>query len=319
MESFFAGLQLADTHQTLIRNIATIRVSQDLFDDLSEDPADWGVAQRYEMAAKPHNHISQTTAIDRPFEESEWFNAVEFPFRNWAASRYCDGSFGIWYGADIVETSVYETVYHWQVRLLRDAGFEQLVLGGARERITSERRIYGVRCDAALVDLRPRVAEYPSLVEPDSYHFTQPIGARLKREGHPGLITKSARCDGDVYAVLNAEVLSDARIQSYLTYRLTAQGVRVSRGTDDAWLCVGHRQSAQGVGRRCRRRRGETTQSPGPAGTWDTGVAKSLIRSKGEAARKGRGLLRKLAPDTMKDRQLAEELIAERRNEAEHE
>ncbi|WP_123105560.1 AbrB/MazE/SpoVT family DNA-binding domain-containing protein [Acidithiobacillus sulfuriphilus] len=39
----------------------------------------------------------------------------------------------------------------------------------------------------------------------------------------------------------------------------------------------------------------------------------------GEAARRGRGLLRELAPDTTRDRQLAEELIAERRIEAEHE
>ena len=41
--------------------------------------------------------------------------------------------------------------------------------------------------------------------------------------------------------------------------------------------------------------------------------------SPGEAARRGRGLLRKLAPDTTRDRQLAEELITERRIEAEHE
>lgn len=39
----------------------------------------------------------------------------------------------------------------------------------------------------------------------------------------------------------------------------------------------------------------------------------------GEAARRGRGLLRELAPDATRDRQLAEELIAERRIEAEHE
>ena len=41
--------------------------------------------------------------------------------------------------------------------------------------------------------------------------------------------------------------------------------------------------------------------------------------SPGEAARRGRGLLRKLAPGTTRDRQLADELIAERRIEAEHE
>ncbi|WP_346380512.1 AbrB/MazE/SpoVT family DNA-binding domain-containing protein [Acidithiobacillus sp.] len=41
--------------------------------------------------------------------------------------------------------------------------------------------------------------------------------------------------------------------------------------------------------------------------------------SPGEAARRGRGLLRELAPGTTRDRQLADELIAERRIEVEHE
>jgi hypothetical protein len=39
----------------------------------------------------------------------------------------------------------------------------------------------------------------------------------------------------------------------------------------------------------------------------------------GEAARRGRGLLRELAPNATMDRHLAEELITERRIEAEHE
>ena len=230
MDSFFDGLSLADVHQTLIRNIISLRASEDLFDDLSENPEDWPVAQRYEAAAKPHNHISVAPVIDRPFEEAEWYAAIEFPFRHWTASRYSDGSFGIWYGADTVETSVHETVYHWRSRLLRDAGFEQMVIAGERESITGDRVIYGVRCDAALVDLRPRVASFPALVDPENYRFTQPIGARLKMEGHPGLATRSARCEGDVYAVLNPNVLSGPKIQSYLTYQLTGHGVVISQG-----------------------------------------------------------------------------------------
>ncbi len=238
LESLFAGLHLADIHQTLIRNIISLRASQDLFDDLSDTPADWVVAQRCESGVKPHGYVSPATALYRPFEEADWFNAVEFPFKNWSASRFCDGTFGIWYGADTVGTSVHETVYHWRTRLLRDAGFEQLVLNGVRESITAERKIYGVRCDAALIDLRPQVTLFPSLVDMEHYHSTQPIGARLKREGHPGLVSCSARCDGDVYAVLNANVLSGASIQSYLTYQLTAQGVRVSRGMGDTWMWI---------------------------------------------------------------------------------
>mgnify|MGYP001379564184 CR=1 FL=1 len=40
-EDVFAHAGLADTHADLMRNIVSLRVSQDLFDDLSDRPADW--------------------------------------------------------------------------------------------------------------------------------------------------------------------------------------------------------------------------------------------------------------------------------------
>ena len=87
-----------------------------------------------------------------------------------------------------------------------------------------------VRCNAALVDLRPRVASFPALVDPENVRCTQPIGARLKTEGHPGLATRFARCEGDVYAVLNPNVLSAPIIQSYLTCQIADHGVAISQG-----------------------------------------------------------------------------------------
>lgn len=236
MDTFFAGLALADVHQNLVRNIKSIRVSQNLFDDLSDSPADWQIAQNHEIATKPHSYASPITSIDRPFEEAGWFNAVEFPFKNWMPSRFCDGSFGIWYGADSVETSVYETVHHWQHGMLTDAGYDRLVSSGERESIIGERKVYWVRCDAALVDLRLRVGAYPALANPSSHLFTQGIGARLKREGHPGLVARSARCEGDNYGVLNPAVLSDPQACCFLTYRLTAGGVEVEREAGAVWM-----------------------------------------------------------------------------------
>ncbi|WP_296752784.1 RES family NAD+ phosphorylase [Thiobacillus sp.] len=237
MDAFFAGLPLADVHQDLARNIKSIRVSQNLFDDLSDDPADWEIAQQHELATKPHTYESPNTIIDRPFEEADWLNAIKFPFRNWAASRFCDGSFGIWYGSDLVETTVHETVHHWR-GFLAEAGFDELVPQGARESITSERKVYWVRCDAALLNLSARAAEYPDLVHPTSYPFTQQIGARLHRESHPGFVTRSARCVGVNYGVLNRNVLSSPRACCSLTYRLTRDGVVVEREAEQTWMVL---------------------------------------------------------------------------------
>lgn len=239
MDAFFAGLPLADVHRDLARNIKSIRVSQNLFDDLSDDPADWEIAQRHELRTAPHTYESPVTIIDRPFEEADWLNAIAFPFRNWAASRFCDGSFGIWYGSDTVETTVHETVHHWRHGFLADAGFDDLVTRGARVSITGERKVYWVRCDAALLDLRTRAAEYPDLAHPSSYHFTQQIGARLHRESHPGFVTPSARCTGENYGVLNRNLLSAPRACCSLTYRLTRAGVAVEREAGRTWMVVG--------------------------------------------------------------------------------
>lgn len=222
IENVFATLALAETHRDLTRNIVSLRVSQDLFDDLSPDPGTRQSALNLELATKPPLFVSPQPIIDRPFEEAAWTDAIDYPFKHWARSRYSDNTFGVWYGADSIETSIHETVYHWRNHLLTDAGWLQ-------PGIRIDRKVFNVRCDAALVDLRPAVPAFPALVDPADYSLTQQVGARLHREGHPGLVTQSARCLGDVYAVLNPRVLSHPRQECFLTYTTTAQGVDIER------------------------------------------------------------------------------------------
>jgi hypothetical protein len=227
----FARVGLADTHGDLIRNIVSLRVSQDLFDDLSDKRSDREAATRLELATKPPPYASPTPIIDRPFEEALWNDAIDYPFKHWLRSRYSDGSFGVWYGSDAIKTTVYETVHHWRTGLLRDAGW-------TGPGIKIERKLYKVRCDAALVDLRPAVAHFPALLDPADYTLTHQVGAKLHREGHPGLASKSARSDGSIYAVFNPRVLSDPRQFCFLTYTTTAKGVRVEREPGVAWLSL---------------------------------------------------------------------------------
>jgi RES domain len=231
MEAIFAGLKLTDTHDDLFRNIVSLRITEDLFDDLSDDYTDWQTAIKLELQTKPATYTSATPVIHRPFEEAAWNEAIGFPFRTWTRSRYSDGSFGVWYGADTMETTIYETVYHWRNNLLADAGF-------TAPGIRIERRVHLVRCDAALIDLRNLVAKNPLIADPFDYTLTQQIGGRLHREGHPGLVTYSARCTGDVYAMLNAAVLSNPRPHCYLTYITTENGVAVERTPGELLLSI---------------------------------------------------------------------------------
>ncbi len=232
MNALFAGLTITDFHGDLHRNIVSLRGSQDLYDDLSDVPESRQVAVNLELTAKPHTHISNQPIIDRPFEEAAYNDAIEYPFSHWSRSRYSEGSYGTWYGADRLETSTHETVHHWRHGLLEDAGWQDV------EGVAIERKVFLVRCDAALLDFLPKLDVFPALVDPDSYHFTHEVGARIHHDGHPGLISRSARCEGDVYAIFNSRVLSSPRQSCYLTYRLEGGFVTVERQPGEQLLRI---------------------------------------------------------------------------------
>lgn len=231
-EPLFDQLALADVHDDVSRNIVSLRASQDLFDDLTDKPEEWALAQQVEDEVKPPTYQSRTPVIHRPFEDAHWFNAIAWPFKHWQASRFSDGSFGVWYGCDSVETSVRETAYHWFNGLLCDAGFEH-------EDVVAERRVYRVACDAALVDLRSALVRHPGLAHKTDYAPAQAVGARLHHEGHPGLVTTSVRhAAGHNYVVLNANVLSNPRHHLYLSYRLTGGQIAIEQQPGVRWLQI---------------------------------------------------------------------------------
>ena len=232
MKSLFAQLTLADIRQDVARNVVSLRHSQDLFDDLSADPAEWLLAQRVEDEIKPPVYRSRMPIIDRPFEDAQWFSAITWPFRHWRAGRFSDGSFGVWYGSESVETTVFESAYHWYRGLLGDAGYD-------RQGVIAERRVYRVACSAALLDLRRAADAHPDLLHPSDYAFCQSVGARIHREGHPGLLTQSVRRPGgENLAIFNPGVLSNPRQNGHLTYRLEDRQIVVEKRPGVPWLTL---------------------------------------------------------------------------------
>jgi len=232
MNSLFAQLKLADVHQDAARNIVSLRQSQDLFDDLSANQTEWLLAQKVEDEVKPPPYKSKMPIIERPFEDAVWFNAIIWPFKHWQSSRFSDGSYGVWYGSDSVQTTVYESAYHWYRGLLADAGFERMT-------VFSERKVYSVACRAALLDLRPAAGAHPDLLHPSDYAFCQSLGARMHREGHPGLLTQSVRRrGGENLAIFNPAVLSHPRHNCHLTYRLEGEQIVVQRQLGADWITL---------------------------------------------------------------------------------
>jgi hypothetical protein len=230
VEDLFADLHVVNVQGTVLRNIVSLRVSQNLFDDLSADPAEQRLALQVEDAVKPLNYQSATPIIHRPFEEAEWFNAIGYPFKQWSTSRYSDGSFGVWYGADSLEATVFETAYHWYTGLLADA--EDF----SKENVAVERKVYNVECSALLLDLKPQAAAFPTLLHKTDYTFTQQVGARIQREGHPGLLTTSVRYPkGTVSVIFNPAVLSSPKVNCVLTYQLKTDHIAVEKRPRVTW------------------------------------------------------------------------------------
>jgi hypothetical protein len=220
--------EVADYHGDLVRNIQTIRVSQDLFDDLADDAAGQAVA----IAAEAAGRIpSETPLITRPFD---YGTVITFPFAtfNGHGTRFSDGlRYGVWYGSLELETTVYETVYH-RHRFLQDS------FAAENRPVRSERRVFDVGCDAILLDLRGKDAREPRLVDRQSYAYTQPLGAYLQAQGSNGLLVKSARCAGMNAAILRAGALSRVRDLCHLTYIMNPRQdlALVERTPGETWL-----------------------------------------------------------------------------------
>ncbi len=207
-----AGLLAAnvDFHDDLVRNIPGLRTSQHLFDDLSPDPADWEIA----ISAEGMQRLDTPSAlVTRPFDYGSVIS-YSFESSHWQATRFSDGSrYGVWYGALAVETTVYETAWHWY-RFVMDS------FAGEQREIVTERRVFDVRCDALLLDLRGKELAYPGLTSRTSYAFTHEVGRTVHDQDLNGLLVRSARCDGTNAAVFKAARLSKVRHRTYLTYRL---------------------------------------------------------------------------------------------------
>jgi len=196
----------ADFNDDVFRNITSLRESEDLFDDLSDGHEFLSnVARTVEMKVKstiPPGIISRgfhyTTAIDYPFMAEPYL-----------ITRYGNGAFGVWYASLDLETTIHETAYHMLI--------EELRVEGTRSPVYRERAVYLVQCRAILIDLRGKEKDYPDLVSND-YSFTHQVGERLYNEGHPGFLAPSARYNGTNLIAFAPSILSNPKLNCYLTY-----------------------------------------------------------------------------------------------------
>ncbi|MFZ5657309.1 MAG: RES family NAD+ phosphorylase [Pseudomonadota bacterium] len=199
--------RLAGLKGRVFRNITSLRVSQDLFDDLVPDAAGRAAA----LAADLRMRIPETGVIARGLAYSQ---AIEYPFASDSAlsSRYGDGRLRVWYGALEENTALAETCWH-QLAQLR-------AIEGVTETVVRYRKVFSVQADGLFLELRGKEVEHPELLDND-YAATQAIARHVAGQGLPGLLYPAARWpEGSCLAAFRAEPLSDPRLLYYLTYRI---------------------------------------------------------------------------------------------------
>jgi RES domain-containing protein len=196
-----------DVDDDAYRNIVSLRESEDLFSDLSD-----GDGQLSAVAAAAEIRVKSAIpagVIQRGFH---YTTSITYPFEHepYLRTRYGNGSFGIWYGALALETTIHETAFHM---VKAEAGIED-----NHGPIIRERAVYLVHCRALLIDLTGKARAFPGLLA-DDYGLTHQIGERLHQEGHPGLLAPSVRhAGGTTLVALTPAVLSNPRPFCYLTY-----------------------------------------------------------------------------------------------------
>lgn len=127
------------------------------------------------------------------------------------ASRFSDGSYGVYYCAASARTAVRETVYHREL-FLAHGGFDAMNL---------EMREYLAPLRAELHDLRGLAATCADVYDPDNYTHAQAFGARVREAGSRGIVYDSVRDPdgGECAGVLRPPALGPCTQGRHLVYQ----------------------------------------------------------------------------------------------------
>lgn len=203
--------KLINFDDTVLRNTVGITFDSTVFNDLSDEPNDWEKAQTLSQ-----ENLSAKLAVNNMV-----YHAIEYIFDQdtWLPSRFSNGTFPVWYGSLELETTFFETGFHWKHTLLADAGFLKKTFP-----IYATRTVFNTPCVSTLIDLREKIRDYPFLVQPDigQYQQTQQVGLKLSKEGFPGLMTSSARKPRGInVAVFNKKILQHPKHHDNYLYEIS--------------------------------------------------------------------------------------------------
>jgi hypothetical protein len=133
-----------------------------------------------------------------------------FTYRNPVGSRFSDGSFGVYYTSDALETVVAESRFHRE-RFLRRTKEPPMQL---------QMRALKASLSAELHDLGGMAKRFPKAYSRAGYAASQEMAAKLRKQGSEGIAYDSLRREGgQCAAVFVPSTLSACRPERQLIYQ----------------------------------------------------------------------------------------------------
>ena len=134
---------------------------------------------------------------------------ASFTHLNPEGSRFGDGTYGVFYAANDLDTAIAETKHHR----------ERFMRATRQGRMELDMRVYLIDLVCALHDLRGRRNDVPLVYHPDNYAAGQELATRLRKDGANDLVYDSVRRQGgECAAVFRPRLLSNCRQERHLCY-----------------------------------------------------------------------------------------------------
>jgi hypothetical protein len=184
---------------------------------------DWEALYWLESLTNPRlrddvGEIELVPREDRIFGPGASVIMAPFTHLNPEGSRFADDTFGAFYAAASLDTSIAETRYH-----------REIFLRATRQRpLELDMRTYLCDVAASFHDIRGKRDRMPDIYDPDSYVASQKLARSLKLAGSNGVVFDSVRhVGGQCLAVYRPRLVQNCRQGTHLRY--VWDGERISQ------------------------------------------------------------------------------------------
>ena len=132
-----------------------------------------------------------------------------FTHLNPNGSRFSDGTYGVFYAANDLDTAIAETRHHR----------ERFMSATTQQQMELDMRVYLADLEGELHDLRGQKAKQPLIYHTENYAAGQHLGRMLREAGSNGIAYDSVRrIGGECAAVFRPPLLSNARQERHLCH-----------------------------------------------------------------------------------------------------